>query len=277
MDPLLPPPDLLRLEGAMVLLDARPKAAYDAGHLPGALLADLESNLSTAGEAGHDPAQGGRHPLPAPQVWAMQLGAWGIAPGIPVIVYDDAGGGNAAARAWWMLRAAGHDDSAVLDGGLQAALAAGYTLSTEPGRATPQPPGALFSWARPLADQAEVAARVGDPAWKVLDVRSAERWRGEVEPLDPVAGRIPGTLNLPWAENLGPDGRFRPGPELRGLYQRLLNGTPPERLVVHCGSGVTACHTLLALDAAGLAGASLYVGSWSEWCRSGRAAAKGGD
>lgn len=270
MDPLLPPQDMRRWIGPLVLLDARTKTAYDAGHITGALHADLEADLSTAGSPGHDPAHGGRHPLPTPQAWARQLGAWGVGPGIPVVVYDDAGGGNAAARAWWMLRAAGHADSAVLDGGLQAALGAGSTLSTEPGRPTPRPPQPLSAWAWPLADQVEVAARAADPAWKVLDVRSGERWRGETEPFDPVAGRIPGSVNLPWAENLGPDGRFKPRQDLAALYQQLLADTPPEQLVVHCGSGVTACHTLLALAAAGMPGASLYAGSWSEWCRSGR-------
>lgn len=270
MEPLLRPSDLLRLEGPFVLLDARTRAAYDRGHLPGALHADLEADLSTASQPGHDPACGGRHPLPTPQAWSRRLGAWGIAPGIPVVAYDDAGGGNAAARAWWMLRAAGHAESAVLDGGLQAAVAAGAALSTEPGCPAPRPPRQLSGWGWPLADQAEVAVRAADPDWKLLDVRSGERWRGETEPFDPVAGRIPGSVNLPWAENLGADGRFRPGPELAAMYAERLAGTPPERLVVHCGSGVTACHTLLALEAAGLSGARLYVGSWSEWCRSGR-------
>jgi thiosulfate/3-mercaptopyruvate sulfurtransferase len=116
---------------------------------------------------------------------------------------------------------------------------------------------------------------VQDPAWKVLDVRSRERWRGEQEPLDPTPGRIPGTLNLPFGENLGPDGRFKPPAALRRAYLELLGGTPPDRLVVHCGSGVTACHTLLALELAGLDGAALYVGSYGEWCRSGRPLGKG--
>lgn len=275
MDPLLPPQDLRRLEGPFVLLDTRTKDAYDAGHLPGALHANLEADLSTAGESGHDPANGGRHPLPPPQVWGRRLGAWGIVPGLPVVLYDESQGGNAAARAWWMLRAAGHTACAVLDGGLQGALAEGLGTTTRPVRPSPRPPYPFTDWQQPTADIGAVAERVRDDGWKVLDVRSAERWRGEVEPLDPVAGRIPGALNLPWAENLGPDGRLRPRSELRGMYERLLSGTPPERLVVHCGSGVTACHTLLALEVAGLTGASLYVGSWSEWCRSGRPRGKG--
>jgi thiosulfate/3-mercaptopyruvate sulfurtransferase len=165
---------------------------------------------------------------------------------------------------------------AVLDGGLPAALAAGMTLTTAaPPPAAGRAPYPCQAWKLPLVGLDEVARRLGDPAWKVLDVRSRERWRGETEPFDPVPGRIPGTVNLPFTENLGPDGRWKPPAALRAQYLALLAGTPPERLAVHCGSGVTACHTLLALELAGLPGASLYVGSYSEWCRSGRPLGKG--
>jgi thiosulfate/3-mercaptopyruvate sulfurtransferase len=192
------------------------------------------------------------------------------------VAYDAAGGGNAAARLWWMLKAVGHGPVAVLDGGLPAALAAGLGLTTAPPPpASPRPPYPCAAWRLPLVELDEVAARLRDPAWKVLDVRSRERWRGESEPLDPVPGRIPGTVNLPFTENLGPDGRFKSPAALRAQYLTLLDGTPPERLVVHCGSGVTACHTLLALELAGLAGAALYVGSFSEWCRRGLPLGKG--
>ncbi len=269
MDPLLTPQDLRRLTGA-VLLDARPRAAYEAGHLPGALPADLESTLSSAAEPGHDPACGGRHPLPAPEAWSRQLGAWDIGPDTVVVAYDEAQGSNAAARAWWMLRAAGHANSAVLDGGLQAALAEGFVLTTHLETRTSVRPCPFSEWRLPAVAMDEVAARAGVESWMLLDVRSAERWRGESETLDPVAGRIPGSRNLPWPENLQPDGRFKSRAELRKMYLQLLGETDPQRLVVHCGSGVTACHTLLALEAAGLPGAALYVGSWSEWCRSGR-------
>jgi thiosulfate/3-mercaptopyruvate sulfurtransferase len=137
------------------------------------------------------------------------------------------------------------------------------------------PPYPCDRWQLPLADLAAVERRLGDPAWKTLDVRSRERWRGEVEPFDPVPGRIPGTVNLPFTENLGAGGRFRPPGELRQQYLALLGGTPPGNLIVHCGSGVTACHTLLALELAGLDGAALYVGSYGEWCRSSRPIGKG--
>lgn len=271
-------PEALRAAGAAVrLLDARTGAeSYGAGHLAGALHADPDVELSTASAPGFDPAKGGRHPLPTPQAWAARLGAWGIGPDTWVVAYDAAGGGNAAARLWWMLRAAGHERAAVLDGGLQAAEAAGLAMT----RATPppvpaRPPYPFAGWRRPLVDLAAVERLVRDPAWKVLDVRSRERWRGETEPFDPTPGRIPGTINLPYTENLGPDGRFKPPTALRSMYLDLLGATPPERLAVHCGSGVTACHTLLALELAGLHGASLYVGSYGEWCRSGRPVGRG--
>lgn len=247
-----------------LLLDARPGAgAFAAGHLPGALHADLDLCLSVAKAPGADPARGGRHPLPEPSAWAAQLGAWGIGPDTPVVAYDDANGGNGAARLWWMLRAIGHERAAVLDGGLQAGLAAGLQGAAPP-PAAPYP-GDRWRW--PTATLAEVDRRRQDPAWKILDVRSRPRYRGETEPIDPVAGHIPGALNLPFAENLDAQGRYKSPEDLRAMYTEFLDGTPSERLIVHCGSGVTACHTLAALDRAGLQGAALYVGSWSEWCR----------
>jgi thiosulfate/3-mercaptopyruvate sulfurtransferase len=263
--------DLLRARLASIrLLDARPGGAYASGHLPGALHADLNRQLSSASDPSHDPAQGGRHPLPTVATFAAQLGAWGIGPDTEVVAYDASGGSNAAARLWWMLRALGHARVAVLDGGLQAALGAGMTLTVETTAVEPVPPYPADRWHFPQMDADGVEALRRDPSRKLLDVRSAERWRGDSEPFDPVAGHIPGSLNLAWNENLGPGGRFKSPELLRAHYESLLNGTPAERLTVHCGSGVTACHTLLALDLAGLPGAALYVGSWSEWCRSGR-------
>ena len=263
--------------GRLRLLDARPGVeVYASGHLQGAVHADLNLQLSSAGAAGHDPARGGRHPLPVPTTWAAQLGAWGIGPATHVVAYDDAAGGNAACRLWWMLRAFGHRDVAVLDGGLRAARAAGLTMTDAVPPPIPSlPQYASAGWRLPTVDIEEVEGRLKDPAWKVLDVRARERWRGEHEHLDPVAGRIPGTVNLPFSENLGPDGRFKSPDVLRRMYLDLLAGTRPENLVVHCGSGVTACHTLLALELAGLDGASLYVGSYGEWCRSGKPLGRG--
>jgi thiosulfate/3-mercaptopyruvate sulfurtransferase len=268
VDPIISPQTLRALSGPeLVLLDCRTgpraRADYEAGHLPSALFVDLETDLSRPTST---PERGGRHPLPDASVFAERLGAWGITPTTHVVAYDDQGGANAAARLWWMLRALGHTRVQVLDGGLQAALAEGFALSTEPARPQPQAPYPTQGFAAPLADIEQVDRARGEVGARVLDVRASPRFRGENEPLDPVAGHIPGAQNLPLSENLR-DGRFKPPEELRKLYQTWLGEVAPERLIVHCGSGVTACHTLLALERAGLPGAKLYVGSYSEWCR----------
>jgi thiosulfate/3-mercaptopyruvate sulfurtransferase len=253
-----------------------PAKAPSPAPAAGRLGAGYERQLAEEAEAGFDPARGGRHPLPALATWTARLGRWGIGPATWVVAYDGAAGGNAACRLWWMLRAVGHERVAVLDGGLQAAQAAGLELSgAEPPPVPALAPYPAEAWLRPTVGIETVDRLLEDPAWKVLDVRSRERWLGEVEPFDPVAGRIPGAVNLPFAENLDAAGRFRPAAELRRRYLDLLGGTRPENLAVHCGSGVTACHTLLALELAGLPGASLYVGSYGEWCRSGRPLGQG--
>lgn len=269
--PLITAHELRSLSIPVRLLDARPDPAeFAAGHLPGAQHADLNRQLSTASDPGHDPAMGGRHPLPPLPRFAAQVGAWGIGPATRVVLYDANGGGKAAARLWWMLRALGHEEVFVLDGGLPGALRAGMALTSDLAPVAALGPYPAEGWRLPMVDADEVETIRKDPGRKLLDVRSRERWRGDTEPFDPVAGHIPGALNLPWNENLGPDGCFKRPEALRALYGPLLEGTPPERLAVHCGSGVTACHTLLALEVAGLRGAALYVGSWSEWCRNSR-------
>jgi thiosulfate/3-mercaptopyruvate sulfurtransferase len=265
--PLLPVSDLHPLlESAKVVLLARPGlATYAAGHLPGARHADLDTQLSAANEPGFDPARGGRHPLPPLERWLRQLGDWGIDPDTTVVVYDDQAGANAAARTWWMLRAVGHEDVRVLDGDFREA----GELTTELPHIDARPPYPAERWLLPTVDVERVDELRRDAGWRVLDVRSRPRFRGETEPIDPVAGHIPDAINLPFQDNLA-GGRFKPAAELRAQYAGLFGDVPAERVVVHCGSGVTACHTLLALEAAGLQGASLYVGSWSEWCRNER-------
>ncbi len=249
-----------------LLLDARPDAqGFASGHLPGALHADLNRSLSLASAPGADPARGGRHPLPPPSRWAAQMGAWGITPDTWVVAYDDASGGNGAARLWWMLRAFGHERAAILDGGMQAALAEGLPAPGALPPPAPPYPGERWLWPTVTMDQVDQLRQ--DPAWKGLEVRAQARYAGVTEPIDPVAGHIPGALNLPFSENLDARGRYRDPDSLRRIYLDFLAGTDPGHLVVHCGSGVTACHTLAALEQAGLSGASLYVGSWSEWCR----------
>ncbi|HET7437446.1 MAG TPA: rhodanese-like domain-containing protein [Thermoanaerobaculia bacterium] len=257
MNPLVRADALASLPN-LVLLDARPDpAAYAAGHLHGAQHADLARHLSAV----DDPRRGGRHPLPSIERWTQQLGAWGITPESNVVIYDDADASNAAARTWWMLRAAGHERAFVLDGGMRD-----LPLTSSSSAPAPAPPYPVTSWQLTTVDMPTVDRLRNDASWRVLDVRSRPRYRGETEPIDPIAGHIPGAINLPFAENMQ-NGRFKSPEELRAQYQSLFGDVPPERVIVHCGSGVTACHTLLALEAAGLRGAALYVGSWSEWCR----------
>lgn len=273
MKPIISPAELLLAidTPGLVLMDTRvgpaAKTAYLEQHLKGARYADLEFDLATIGA---DAAQGGRHPLPAAAEFGAALGRLGITPGDRIIVYDDKYGGNAAARFWWMLRAAGHAQVQVLDGGLQAALAAGVPTDSglKPVPATDSYP--FRSWALPLADIGDVEKAAADAMRLVIDVRDAYRYNGENEPIDLVAGHIPGAVNIPFTENLRADGTFRPAEELSIKYKAALAGRPADAVIVHCGSGVTACHTLLAMDLAGLPIPALYVGSWSEWSRTGR-------
>ncbi|WDL55939.1 sulfurtransferase [Xanthomonas campestris] len=252
------------------LLDARaapptvpdPGAAqrdYAQGHLPDAHFADLHDALADVSRPGQ-----GRHPLPHSDVFAAQLGRWGITPDSQVVVYDAADGSMAAARAWWMLRLMGHRHVAVLDGGLAAWRAAGLPETT----AVPVPvdsgayPGSFDADA--VVDAEAILARLdAAPGW-LLDARAGERFRGEVEPIDPVAGHVPGAVSRPLGMSLR-DGRFKPAAELRAELGALLGDYAPEQAVVMCGSGVTACHVLLALEVAGLSGARVYAGSWSGW------------
>ena len=231
--------------------------AYAAGHLPGALYAHLDRDLS-----GAKTGRNGRHPLPDRSALAERAGAWGIAPGTSVVCYD-AHGMPHAARAWWLLRWLGHDRVAVLDGGLTAWVAAGGPLETTPGVARPGAPYPARAEAMPTVQAAELQRQPGHRP--VIDARAAERFRGEVEPLDPVAGHIPGALNRFFKDNLQPDGRFKPVATLRDEFADLA-AADPSQVVHQCGSGVTACHNLLAMEYAGLSGSALYPGSWSEWC-----------
>jgi thiosulfate/3-mercaptopyruvate sulfurtransferase len=263
LDPLIEPRDIAALPN-LVLVDCRPDdKAYLAAHVRGAHHAQLERDLSLPAQ----PAHGGRHPLPAVHTLATTLGRWGVMPDSHVVAYDEQGGANAAARLWWLLRALGHTRVQVVDGGLPGLLAAGFELTHEPTlerEASPYP-ATTFAW--PTADIDEVDAARGDVTRRVIDVRARERYRGEHEPIDPIAGHIPGSINVPLSRNLGSDGKFKSSEALHALYSAALDGIAPAQAVVHCGSGVTACHTLLAMERAGLHGAKLYVGSWSEWCR----------
>ncbi len=253
--------------GAVRLVDARASLAdprsvagqFAAGHLPGAVHADLDHDLSDLRRQGH-----GRHPLPESDAFAATLGRWGIAPDTQVVVYDAGDGSMAAARLWWLLRLIGHTQVAVLDGGLAAWQQAGLPLVTAVAEvaALPAYPGRFNE--RGIARVDELSARLEQaPGW-LLDARASERFRGEVEPLDPVAGHVPGAVNRPFALNVK-DGHLRPADELRAELQPLIGTHDPSQVVVMCGSGVTACHLLLAMEVAGLSGARVYADSWSGW------------
>ncbi|WP_395392062.1 sulfurtransferase [Novosphingobium sp. BL-8A] len=233
------------------------REAYRAGHLPGARYAHLDDDLASPPDGTN-----GRHPLPSRVAFAAWLRSVGLRQGQQVVACDS-NGGAWAARAWWLLRWMGHGPVAVLDGGKQAWAAAGLPLETgEPG---PVLPGD-FTAADPLVaapvDAATVLANIDGGAAQVLDARDPVRFRGDPNPIDPVAGHVPGARNRFFRDNLGPDGLFKPGPELAADFAALLGDRPA---ILSCGSGVTACHNALAMAHAGLSGARLYPGSWSEW------------
>jgi thiosulfate/3-mercaptopyruvate sulfurtransferase len=227
--------------------------AYADGHLPGAVYADLEKDLS-----GPKNGSNGRHPLPSPDDLIARLRAWGIDDETQVVAYD-AQGGSFAARLWWLLRRLGHEAVAVLDGGVPAWTASGRPLET----ATPQVAAGRITAAPPLEAVID-AGEVQSAGRLLLDARAPERFSGAVEPIDPVGGHIPGARNRFWQSNLDA-GRFKAPATLRSEYLALLDGRAVSEVVGYCGSGVTACHNLLALHLAGLPGATLYAGSWSEW------------
>jgi thiosulfate/3-mercaptopyruvate sulfurtransferase len=267
LDPVISPSELaaLRDRSDVVIVDCRPDtSAYEAGHVRGARHAQLERDLASPTA---DAAHGGRHPLPTADAFATTLARWGVTPSTLVVAYDDAQGSNAASRLWWLLRALGHRDVRVVDGGLAALRDAGFELTAEPPAVTPAPAYPHHGFAAPVADIDEVEHARRAPDRRVIDVRAPFRYLGEREPIDPIAGHIPGVRNAPFADNLTPAGTFKSAAELRTQLTAALDGVAPAQAIIHCGSGVTACHTLLALERAGLPGAKLYVGSWSEWCR----------
>lgn len=232
--------------------------AYADGHLPGAFFLHLDRDLSA-------PMNGrnGRHPLPDTQLLASKLGAAGVSRKTQVVAYDD-DGGMIAARLWWLLRWLGHDRVALLDGGIRQWVKEGRELSSE----RPEQVPARFEVERRdwVVSSDEVLASLDRHELCLVDARSPDRFRGENETLDPVGGHIPGARNRFFRDNLDANGCFRPAPELRREFLSLLAGVDPAQSVMQCGSGVTACHNLLAMEIAGLHGARLYAGSWSEWC-----------
>ena len=231
---------------------------YGAGHIPGAAFLHCDRDLS-----GPLSGSNGRHPLPDPEKLAARLAALGVGPQTQVVVYDDAQG-MIAGRLWLLLRWLGHDRVAVLDGGLPAWQAAGGAMTDALPVARP---AHIVATVRDcMVDAGYVLSFLATSRMYLVDARSADRFRGENETIDPVGGHIPGAVNRFFRENLQADGRFKPAAELRGEWLALLGGRAPEQVVHQCGSGVSACHNMLAMEIAGLPGSRLYAGSWSEWC-----------
>ncbi|WP_034669648.1 sulfurtransferase [Chryseobacterium populi] len=260
----------------LILLDARAgkdmRENYLQRHIKGARFIDLDKDLA---EIGDNAAFGGRHPLPGIEKFSRTLSDLGISENSHIVVYDDKNGANAAARAWWMLKSFGFENVQVLDGGIQAAEKNGLDFSSGEEHFNKaeliQRPG----WLLPVSTLEEIENELVNNYSVVIDVRDAYRYKGESEPIDLVAGHIPGAINIPFSENLDENGNFLPPEILKEKYLKLLEGKPGN-LIIHCGSGVTACHTILALEHAGFKIPNLYVGSWSEWSRrEGKEIAKG--
>lgn len=236
------------------------RRAYLHAHIPGALYAHGNEDLSGKIVTGKT----GRHPLPSPETFAKTLSNWGIDNNLQIVVYDDKGGAMAAARLWWMLRWLGHDAVAVLNGGWPLWQKNGYPATS--GVETRKPRIFIPRVRNGLLMSSDDVSRIlHNPNFRLIDARSADRYRGENETIDPVAGHIPGALSAPFAGNLGSDGLFLSPKDLKTRFQCLLSDIPPERGVFYCGSGITAAHNLLALAHAGFGDAPLYAGSWSEW------------
>lgn len=268
MTPIISPSDLKNLQTEnLIILDARTgkdiKQNYLERHIKGARFIDLDKDLA---EIGEDAAFGGRHPLPSVEKFAETLSNLGIAENSHIIVYDDKNASNAAARAWWMLRSFGFERVQVLDGGMQATEKNGLEFSS--GEETFEKASLIKKehWFLPVSSLEVVENELKNNSSTVIDVRDAYRYKGESEPIDLVAGHIPGAINIPFSENLDENGNFLNPEVLKEKYKQLLENKP-EHLIIHCGSGVTACHTILALDYAGFPVPDLYVGSWSEWSR----------
>lgn len=236
---------------------------YEAEHIAGALQAHLDRDLSTHG---NDAVNGGRHPLPARDRVAAWLGSLGIGNSTQVVVYDR-NAGNYCGRLWWMLKWLGHDAVAMLDGGLQGWKAAGGAVASGPAPATTAVSFEIKPALRELVFTDNVVANLGRPAQTVVDARGAPRFRGEVEPLDPIAGHIPGALNRPFTDNFTAEGFFKSPEALKAEWEKVLSGRSASTVVHHCGSGVSAVPNLIAMELAGYGPTALYAGSWSEWSR----------
>lgn len=268
MSPIISPSELKNLPTEnLIILDARAgKEMYQnylKKHIKGARFIDLDKDLA---EIGENAAFGGRHPLPSVEKFAATLSNLGISEGFHIVIYDDKNGSNAAARAWWMLRSFGLKNVQVLDGGFQNAEKESLEFSSGEETFAKSEFIRKENWLLPTSSLEVVENELTSSSSTVIDVRDAYRYKGESEPIDLVAGHIPGAINIPFSENLDENGNFLKPEVLKEKYSKLLENKPAN-LIIHCGSGVTACHTILALEYAGFQVTNLYVGSWSEWSR----------
>ncbi|UOX33868.1 sulfurtransferase [Flavobacterium sediminilitoris] len=270
LPPLINATELLTLHhtSSIILIDAsNGKNAYDnylKSHLQGALFVDLNTQLADIKE---DVAVGGRHPLPTLEQFSKVLSDLGITPESHVVVYDDKNGANASARFWWMMKAVGHEKVQVLNGGKSTAEAVGFPLAKGIEKAEKVGLYPVTNWQLPQVTLNEVEKASQSESHIIIDVRETARYKGHVEPLDLIAGHIPNAVNVPFSTNLDENGLFLSPSLLKEKYETVFKDIPIENRIVHCGSGVTACHTLLAIASAGLDIPKLYVGSWSEWSR----------
>jgi thiosulfate/3-mercaptopyruvate sulfurtransferase len=273
MSPIITPNQLIEAvqTNAIVLVDATnsPTAYqnYQQSHLQGALFVDVNTQLADIKD---DVSIGGRHPLPTLEQFSKTLSDLGITPETWVVVYDDKNGANAAARFWWMLHSIGHQKVQVLSGGIQAAILAGFPTSSTVEVLTQVESYPVQDWQWPTIDLQGMDEMILKDNFVVIDVREPQRFKGETEPIDLVAGHIPGAINIPFTTNLDENGFILSPEELKEKYQKAFENIDSDNRVVHCGSGVTACHTILAMAVAGLSLPKLYVGSWSEWSRNNR-------
>ena len=268
--PIINPKPLIALKQTVkiILVDVRtgPNAYenYGKSHLEGALFVDLETQLATKSV---NAADGGRHPLPSVAQFVEVLTKLGISNDSHVITYDDKNGSNAAARFWWMLKAVGHAKIQVIDGGLQAAIAGGFPISSKKEKALKSTPYKAEKWVLPLVTLEDVEKATHDDKMLIIDVRDKARFDGLTEPIDLIAGHIPNATNVPFTSNLDANGFYEDPSVLKAKYAEILENRAVNQVIVHCGSGVTACHTLLAMAHAGMEMPQLYVGSWGEWSR----------
>jgi thiosulfate/3-mercaptopyruvate sulfurtransferase len=270
ISPIIQATELLKLYKSenLIIVDVssgkNAKSNYEAKHLEGAIFVDLNTQLA---EIKDDLSIGGRHPLPEIENFTETLSNIGISEKSHVIIYDDKNGSNAAARFWWMLKSIGHEKVQVLDGGIQEAEKIKFPMSSKTEFADKTESYKVDKWKLKIAeiDEVEKVSQTKDHI--VIDVRDVERYNGETEPIDLIAGHIPGAINIPFTENLDENGLFLNPDELQLKYKKVFGDIKPENIIVHCGSGVTACHSLLAIAYTGLEIPKLYVGSWSEWSR----------